>query len=629
MTRFNCSFLVAVALVVGAGAAQARAEVAGDKIYQKALRSTVEVQVRVNGKTVSWGTGWVVDVANRLIVTNDHVVGKADTVYIVFPMYKDGRVVTDRARYDPDDAVSGRVLDSDPSRDLAVIRVPALPAGVPALKLSADRAQTGEMVHLVGNPGASGGMWTYTSGRVRGVNRRVLHDGGRFGGAQVVETEMPSNPGDSGSAVVNNKCEVVAVMYARHPDPQVRLMSFATDRSELQAFLAEVRSFLGGGEPSALTLANRGERFLMRGRIDQAITDLNAALRKDKDLVAAYRHRGRAYARKGDHDSALTDLNEAVRRKEDALAYQDRGLVWLDKNDRAKAIDDFTRAIRLQPANAVLYALRGLAYRLDKQFPSALRDLDEAIRRNDRLAFAYEQRGAVHFASRAQTSAVRDYARALALGPTPNRWNLLGVALSAGNDHKTAIEAFTQALNTGHPDTALVRSNRGFSRAALRQHRDAIADFTLALRSNPRYAPAFFGRGSCWEDLEDGANAHLDYVEAVRLNPEYDKLVPLHNTRALRVKNATGKPIRVYLRYSRKVGGRLVWRPKKEIAFDIQPGQTANLGHKGRQIIASSIRTRAVTLDGRGSWAVKTTSLVGAGPYRARRPGSFTFQFLP
>ena len=82
MSRLSCSFLLVFVGVLAGGEPQARAQaVAGDKIYKQALRSTVEVQVRVNGRTVSWGTGWVVDVANRLIVTNDHVAGKADTVY--------------------------------------------------------------------------------------------------------------------------------------------------------------------------------------------------------------------------------------------------------------------------------------------------------------------------------------------------------------------------------------------------------------------------------------------------------------------------------------------------------------------------------------------------------------------
>src|SRR5689334_7462022 len=64
-------------------------------IYRDTLRVTAWVVTPAKGK----GTGWVVDRARKLIVTNYHVVGDNESVDVVFPIRRDGRLVTERSYY--------------------------------------------------------------------------------------------------------------------------------------------------------------------------------------------------------------------------------------------------------------------------------------------------------------------------------------------------------------------------------------------------------------------------------------------------------------------------------------------------------------------------------------------------
>ena len=76
-----CFAVAASALTMG------QAE-ANNDIYRKALPSTVWVLAKTDGETSS-GTGVLVDLEKKLIVTNFHVVGEARAAVIFFPVLKE------------------------------------------------------------------------------------------------------------------------------------------------------------------------------------------------------------------------------------------------------------------------------------------------------------------------------------------------------------------------------------------------------------------------------------------------------------------------------------------------------------------------------------------------------------
>src|SRR5512145_2874135 len=80
--RFTRILLAVVA--VAASLAAAVPAWADAKVYEEALQSTTWVLTKTSGKTSS-GTGVLVDLEKRLVVTNFHVVGEARTAIIFFP----------------------------------------------------------------------------------------------------------------------------------------------------------------------------------------------------------------------------------------------------------------------------------------------------------------------------------------------------------------------------------------------------------------------------------------------------------------------------------------------------------------------------------------------------------------
>ena len=84
----------------------------------------------------------------------------------------------------------------------------------------------------------------------------------------------------------------------------------------------------------------------------------------DPKNALAYRNRGVVYVYKGDTDRAIADYNEAIRLDpKSAPAFRDRGIAYAYKRDNDRAIVDYNEAIRLDPNNALAFCNRGKAKR--------------------------------------------------------------------------------------------------------------------------------------------------------------------------------------------------------------------------------------------------------------------------
>jgi len=136
------------------------------------------------------------------ILTNNHVVEGASEVNIAFA---DGTTE------------QGEVVGTDPSTDLAVVRVER--RDLPAASFADADLVVGQMAVAVGSP--SGFQSTVTSGIVSGVGREVPAE--LTGGLQeaslvdLVQTDAAISPGSSGGALANRDGEVVGINVAYLP----------------------------------------------------------------------------------------------------------------------------------------------------------------------------------------------------------------------------------------------------------------------------------------------------------------------------------------------------------------------------------------------------------------------------
>jgi S1-C subfamily serine protease len=139
------------------------------------------------------GSGFVIDREGH-IVTNFHVIDGADRIDVSFSNQ---------------DTMRATVVGSDPSTDLAVLKVEAGSRALTPLRLGdSDRVQVGDEVVAIGNP--FGLERTSTAGIVSALQRAVTAPNG-FSIDHVIQTDAPINQGNSGGPLLNSAGEVIGV----------------------------------------------------------------------------------------------------------------------------------------------------------------------------------------------------------------------------------------------------------------------------------------------------------------------------------------------------------------------------------------------------------------------------------
>ncbi len=140
----------------------------------------------------SAGSGVIVDAENGYILTNHHVVDKADVIKIS---------LLDGVEHEAE------IVGSDAATDIAVLKVDAddlvdMPIG------DSDQVRVGDFVIAIGNPFGLG--HTVTSGIVSALGRTGIGDGLE----DFIQTDASINPGNSGGALVNMRGELVGINSA-------------------------------------------------------------------------------------------------------------------------------------------------------------------------------------------------------------------------------------------------------------------------------------------------------------------------------------------------------------------------------------------------------------------------------
>ena len=144
-------------------------------------------------RSVSAGSGVIVDAQTGHVLTNHHVVENADVIMVT---------LKDQRRFEAE------LVGSDPATDIALLKID--PDNLAELRLGdSDDVHVGDLVIAIGNPFGLG--QTVTSGIVSAIGRGGIAPE-KY--EDFIQTDAPINPGNSGGALVNSKGELVGINTA-------------------------------------------------------------------------------------------------------------------------------------------------------------------------------------------------------------------------------------------------------------------------------------------------------------------------------------------------------------------------------------------------------------------------------
>lgn len=147
------------------------------------------------------GSGFIID-SSGIILTNAHVVSKADTVSVTL---KDGQIF------------EGDVRGVDEVSDLAVVKLKGVKDPLPMAPLgNSDQAQVGDWAIAVGNP--VGLDNTVTLGIISTLHRTSAEVGIPGKRLDFIQTDAAINPGNSGGPLLSETGEVIGINTAIRAD---------------------------------------------------------------------------------------------------------------------------------------------------------------------------------------------------------------------------------------------------------------------------------------------------------------------------------------------------------------------------------------------------------------------------
>ena len=264
---------------------------------------------------------------------------------------------------------------------------------------------------------------------------------------------------------------------------------------------------LRGGDFEILAkkmLAARAQAFLALERYDEALIDLNQAIKLDSafgyfsDNAEWYFLRALVWQNKGDNTRALADLNVAakldssiiekvkgtkfekdlkptaadagvlIENGDTALLHKLMGNEWSSAGSPAKAGLEFDKAIALDPNYADAYNNRGLAWMALGNLDSASRDMDKAIALKGDDARFYVNRSVLRLHQQRMDDAVADAKKATELDPkNVEMWSTLATAQQMSNAYADAETSLNSALKliAAKNETAGVRAKIALVRA--------------------------------------------------------------------------------------------------------------------------------------------------------------------
>ena len=218
-----------------------RALTGGSKLYKKSAPGVVLLSA-VDAS--SFGSGAIISKDGE-IITNWHVVEGKEKMLVWLYNSK----ISKRENLEPEGYLLAEVLAVDENRDLAMLKIENPPAKLHVLSLGRNyEVEIADDVFAIGHPHQY--IWTYTTGVISQVRNdwNWSYDASTDFTADVIQTQTPTNPGNSGGPLFNQTGKLIGInSFGRDGEG----LNFAIIVDEVRSFVSEAKK--GKYEPSITT----------------------------------------------------------------------------------------------------------------------------------------------------------------------------------------------------------------------------------------------------------------------------------------------------------------------------------------------------------------------------------------
>ena len=260
--------------------------------------------------------------------------------------------------------------------------------------------------------------------------------------------------------------------------------------------------------------------------------------------TASYHYaQGNYYSDNGDEIKAIENYNKAIELDpKDIYSYNNRGLSYINLGKYESAIADFNKAMELDPNYDKPYFNRALAYEELGQIDNAIRDFQKVLElttdstlqkySEDELeklktfdsstangSLSHYDNGEKHYLNGEYEKAIIELTNAIELNPNyVDAYHYRANAYMNLGKYDLALADLDKAISIS-PDNAFLYYIRGLFYKEIGDFDKVLADQNKAISIDPQYGDAYLERGVAYGNLGDHENALADFSKAIELNP--------------------------------------------------------------------------------------------------------------
>ncbi len=197
------------------------------------------------------------------------------------------------------------------------------------------------------------------------------------------------------------------------------------------------------------------------------------------------------------------------------------GKVTIDYSNNQLVLGDEKEVYATPKESAFYYFINGIDKYAIEDYRGAIQDYSKAIEINPSNSEAYLNRGLPKHKLGDYRGAIQDYSKSIEINPSISKgYFMRGFAKQYLEDYRGAIQDYDKAIEI-NPSNSDAYSNRGFAKKELGNYRGAIQDYSKVIEINPSNSEAYFMRGFAKQYLEDYRGAIQDYNKAIEINPSF------------------------------------------------------------------------------------------------------------
>ncbi len=227
---------------------------------------------------------------------------------------------------------------------------------------------------------------------------------------------------------------------------------------------------------------------------------------------------------------APAEIKQAIEKIDRSLAaakaetqgglYFERGKLWLQIDEKEKALADFSKAIASGKSDVEILTARAKANHALGYYQECLNDCAQILKLDSRNSDIYVLQSDAYLNSGKITEAFAAANQAIIIAPQqPDGYTARAYAYNLSGDYKKAIADCNLALDRDKQCTAAY-AYRGDAEEELKMYERALSDYDKTIELSPLDAGALLRRAELQNQIGHFHKAIIDCTDAIRLDPD-------------------------------------------------------------------------------------------------------------